>query len=415
MNRVQRIAANPSVQKALGNLRQGVDEVVDRIVQIQQIPSPTFEEQQRAAFLAGQFREMGLVDVHQDDLYNVYGRFPGQGRTGEAAPTNRPAHTDASNENASERLNGTAARVVVSAHLDTVFPAGTDLTVRRENAHVYGPGIGDNSTGLAGLLTLAQMLGRYEMKPERDIWFVANVGEEGLGDLRGMRRVVERFGGAARYIVVEGGLFGQIFHRGIAVRRYRITARTPGGHSWGSFGHASAIHELARLVVAIDHLDTPSSPKTTYNIGIIEGGRSVNTIAERASLLLDLRSESSDALAQLVAKVERLVAKLAKRPEVTVEMEMIGNRPLGAIPADAPLVSWAYAALRAAGQKQIEFVAGSTDANAPLSKGYEAVCIGLARASNTHRLDEYVDTRYLADGLTQLLLLTLAAADFGEA
>lgn len=382
---IETVAQNGRVQAALAHFSATVPHLVDQSIVIQQIPAPTFAEAARAAYLEGRFGEVGLVDVQRDGLNNVYGRFPG-----------------------SDSLN--KAPVIISAHSDTVFPAGTDLTVRRDGHLIHGPGIGDNSTGVAGLLVLAETLRVQAIRPLADIWFVANVGEEGLGDLRGMRAVVERFGGHAIYLVVEGGLFGQISHQAIGVHRYEITIHTPGGHSWGNFGQRSAIHELGRLIAAIDKIQLPLKPKTTYNVGVIEGGTSVNTIAQTARMLLDLRSEDPHRLSILVSEVERLVINRQRLRDVAVEMKQIGNRPPGQISRDTPLVQQAATALRFVGSTKVNFIASSTDANVPLSQGYAAVCIGLTESGNAHRLDEYMDSTCLAKGMSQLLLLALSAA-----
>jgi acetylornithine deacetylase/succinyl-diaminopimelate desuccinylase-like protein len=249
MTSISHIATLPTVQAALKAFEENLAQIVELAIAIQQIPAPTFAEATRANFIQQQFTAVGLQDVFQDELCNVYGRYPSTN------PTHPP--------------------IIISAHNDTVFPADTDLTIRREGGLVYGPGIADNSTGVAGIITLAQTLRDFAFVLSADIWFVANVGEEGLGDLRGMRAVVARFGGEATYLIVEGGLFGQISHRGIGVKRFKVTAETPGGHSWGNFGARNAIHELARIVVGIDRLAVPKTPKTTYNVGVIEGGTSV--------------------------------------------------------------------------------------------------------------------------------------------
>ncbi len=382
---IETVAQNGRVQVALTHFPEQVPQLIEQAIDIQQIPAPTFAEAKRAAYLEQRFAEVGLVDVVQDELHNVYGRFPGR------QPNNY-------------------APLIISAHSDTVFPAETDLTTKRQGNLIYGPGIGDNSTGVAGLLVLAEALKLHEIRPLADIWFVANVGEEGLGNLRGMWAVVERFGGEAIYLVVEGGLYGQISHQAIGVQRYEISISTPGGHSWGNFGQASAIHELGRLITAIDKLHVPVRPKTTYNVGIIEGGTSINTIAQTAKMLLDLRSEEPERLNILVEEVEKLVSVRHKPPKVTVQMTQIGNRPAGQLSREAPLVQNAVAALRQSGCEKISFIASSTDANVPLSQGFTAVCIGLTESSNAHRLDEYMDTTYLAAGMQQLLLLALSAA-----
>ncbi|MBX3058018.1 MAG: M20/M25/M40 family metallo-hydrolase [Anaerolineae bacterium] len=384
MSSIPTLAAHPLIKPLLAAFHPMRDQVVDLAMAIQQIPAPTFAEAARAAFIGQQFTAVPLQDVFQDELHNVYGRLPS--------------------------TNPTQPPVIISAHSDTVFPIETDLTVRRDGRYVYGPGIADNSTGVAGIITLAKVLQDAALNLPADLWFVSNVGEEGLGDLRGMRAVVERFGARATYIVVEGGLYGQVSHQGIGVRRFKLTVETPGGHSWGNFGARSAVHELARLIVAIDRLVVPKTPKTTYNVGVIEGGTSINTVAQSASGLLDLRSESPAELESLVTAVSQIIEQANKRKDVRVRMELIGNRPAGLLPADAPLVQAAVAALQAVGCAHPRLIASSTDANVPLSEGYTAVCIGLAESHHAHRLDEYLDPHHLPNGLGQLLLLTLEAA-----
>ena len=388
MNFIERIAQKAPVQAALNDLAAQMEQIVETAVAIQQIPAPTFAEAKRAVFIEKEFKSMGLVDVGQDELWNVYGRYPAQ------TPT-RPS-------------------VIISAHSDTVFPIETDLTVKHNGKTVYGPGVGDNSTGVAGLLHLAQTYIAHQLPTAADIWFVANVGEEGLGDLRGMRAVVKRFGEDAVYIVLEGGLYGQISHQAIGVRRFRIEVTTAGGHSWGNFGQKSAIHELAHLITAIDRLVVPEFPKTTYNVGMITGGTSINTIAASASFLLDLRSEHPALLAELETAVAKIVDdahhRLSASGDCAITMTQIGNRPAGSIPRSHLLVQWAEDALRFVGCQHIAYIAGSTDANIPLSLGVTAVCVGLAQSGNAHRLDEFIDITHLVDGMQQLLLLSLAAA-----
>lgn len=374
----------PAVKAIWSAWSNDIEPVLSRAIAVQQIPAPTFAESARGDFVAGEMRQAGLEDVTVDAVGNVLGRRPGR------SPVLRP--------------------VIVSAHLDTVFPDGTDLSVRRVGERLYGPGIGDNSLGVAGLLTLATALEESGLQAEADIWIVTNVGEEGLGDLRGMRAIADRFGGEAVYIVVEGGLFGQLFYRAIGVRRFRITVEAPGGHSWGSFGQASAVHVLGRIIADITDLNVPKRPKTTYNVGVIEGGTTINSIAQSASLQLDLRSESAPVLTELVTAVHDIAARHASS-DVVVELQVIGDRPPGAASRRSPLVRLAAAALKASGVRRIAYVSGSTDANVPLSRGWPAVCIGLTRAGNTHRRDEYIETGPLAAGLRQLLLLTLAAAE----
>jgi len=390
MKSITELSRKPEIRAALAAYQERLDEIVEQAITIQQIPAPTLEEEGRARFFEEQFKAHGLVDVSRDALNNVYGRLPG------TAPTLPP--------------------VVVSAHLDTVFPMNTDLTIRREGSLIYGPGIGDNSTGLVGLLQTAQAIRDNRLAHAADIHFVANVCEEGLGDLRGMRAVVDRFGGEASYIVVEGGLYGKLIHQAVGVRRYRIQVSAPGGHSWGGFGAASAIHVLGHLIVDIDSIAVPTIPKTTYNVGIIQGGISINTIANSAELWLDLRSEGAAALEQLVKDVEVLVRARNRKYDlegdaVEIKLHQVGDRPAGSISRQSPLVAAAEAALWAVGSEEVHYIVSSTDANIPLSRGYQAVCLGLTHSGNSHRPDEFMDKTNLPAGLGQLLLVTLAAAE----
>lgn len=359
------------------------DRVLELACAIQQIPAPTFHEQQRAGFIHRQFQALGLSDVETDDLGNVYARQPGQ---------------------------GSAAPVLVTAHTDTVFPAHTPLTLNREADRIHGPGIGDNALGVAGLFGVAWMLA--EAAAPGDIWLVANVGEEGLGDLHGMRRVIERLGDRVKAtIVLEGMALGHIYHSGIGVRRYRFTAVAEGGHSWLNFGRTSAIHTLLRFGADLTQLTVPAQPKTTFNIGTMTGGTSINTIAREASLDLDLRSETPAALNDLDAQVQalhRTHQRAAGAAGAQLILECIGDRPSGQLPRDHALVQIAAQALEAAGVTPV-FDTGSTDANIPLSQQRPCVCIGLTHGSNAHRPDEYIETGPLAQGLQALRDTVLGA------
>jgi tripeptide aminopeptidase len=355
-----------------------VARVLDLAVTIQQIPAPPFGEAQRAAFIHERFHVEGLQEVSSDDLGNVYGCLPG---------------------------NGTVRPLVISAHLDTVFPFDTDLQIKREADKIFGPGIGDNSLGLAGLFGLAWALRQNQAGKgllPGDVWFVANVGEEGLGDLRGMRAVVDRFGAnVLAYLVLEGLALGQVYHRALGVRRYRITVRTAGGHSWVDYGRPSAIHELAALIIKLIALPVPARPRSSLNIGVIAGGTSVNTIAPDAHLELDLRSEGTAALASLTRRVEAIVST-AEKPGVQVSLELIGQRPAGKIPASHPLVRLVRRVLHAQGL-QPNLTVGSTDANLPLSLGLPAVTMGLSTGFGAHTANEYVSTQPLFQGLAQVV------------
>jgi len=352
-----------------------VNRVVERAIQIQQIPAPTFHEQKRAEFVYELFSTEGLEDHSLDETGNVFGRWKGQG-------AGKP--------------------LIVSAHLDTVFPTETALRVTRGADLVHGPGLGDNSLGVAALFGLLWSLRERGIQPRGDIWFVANVCEEGLGDLRGMKAVVDRFGADVHaYLVLEGLALGHVYHRAIGVKRFRVTASTSGGHSWSDYGQPSAVHELAKLVVELASLSLPTYPRTTMNVGRISGGTSVNVIASEASLDLDLRSESQGSLTALVSAVKQLIEK-ANKPGVSVESQVIGQRPAGEIAASHPLVTLAKECLKELGL-EAGLISGSTDANVPLSKGYPAIVLGITTGGSAHTVHEYINTKPIAQGIEQLV------------
>ena len=390
---MQALANYPAVLQAAHQMGQAADALVSLCIAIQQIPAPTGAEQLRAAWVADQLDKLGLVDMVIDPaLHNVYGRWPGQ--------THSPA-------------------LLISAHTDTVFGFDTDLSVTRQDAQgrIYGPGIGDNAMGVAALIGLVQTLRRLPPPPV-DIWFAANSREEGLGDLTGMRGVVEALAprlGAC--IVIEGMGLGRVVHRGLGSRRYRIHVTAPGGHSWSDFGTASAVHVLAQIAADLTHLHPPEDPRTTFNIGRLEGGTSVNTIAQSGWLELDLRSEDPVTLAQIVDETHRIVGGYQtlrwERRGVKVRLEPIGDRPSGGIPADHPLVLAALESLTMVGYPHPpDLRISSTDANVPLSQGIPAVCVGVAEGGNAHRLQEWIGVDRLALGMAHLLLLTWRAGEW---
>jgi tripeptide aminopeptidase len=352
-----------------------VNRVIELAIQIQQVPAPTFQEQKRAEFVRDRFVAEGLDDICIDETGNVFARLTS---------------------------NGTKKPLIVSAHLDTVFPMETNLRATRGSDLIHGPGLGDNSLGVAALFGLLWSLRERQIQPRGDIWFVANVCEEGLGDLRGMKAVVDRFEeNVHAYLILEGLALGHVYHRAVGVKRYRVTARTSGGHSWSDYGQPSAVHELAKLVVELASLSLPTHPRTTMNVGRISGGTSVNVIASEASLDLDLRSEGQESLLALVGAVERLIQK-ANRAGVSVEVQVIGQRPAGEISINHPLVLLAKNCLFEVGL-DAGLISGSTDANVPLSKGYPAIVVGITTGGSAHTIHEYINTKPIAQGMEQLV------------
>jgi acetylornithine deacetylase/succinyl-diaminopimelate desuccinylase-like protein len=360
-------------------MNEFANRLIDLAIEIQQIPAPTFEEAKRARFVRKLFIKEKLQDVSIDKTGNVYGLLPkAQDQKSDAKP------------------------LIISAHMDTVFPPESDLSITRQSDRVCGPGLGDNSLGVAALFGLIWMLRERNIELGGDVWFVANVCEEGLGDLRGMKAVVDRFGAAVRaYLVIEGLALGHIYHRAVGVKRYRVTARTTGGHSWSDYGKPSAIHELSKLVVKLASLELPDQPRTTMNVGKIAGGTSVNVIASEAMLDLDLRSEERQPLIQLVSAAEKLV-QAANRQGVHIEAQVIGERPVGEMAVNHPLVKRAEACLHEQGL-EAALISGSTDANVPLSMGYPAIVLGVTTGGGAHTMREYINTAPVAQGMEQLL------------
>ena len=359
--------------------------VLDLALQIQQIPAPTWSEEARAHHVAEHLRALGAEQVEIDALYNVTAKISGK--------------------------RNDMAGVLVSAHTDTVFPLETDLSIRHEGNRIYGAGLGDNSLGVAGMLGVIQLLRAHNITPECPVWITANSREEGLGDLEGIRAVIERLGDQIQCVInIEGMAFGTIFKAGIASKRLKIEVTAEGGHSWHQHGQASAVHQLVQLATQITYLHPPSQPKTTLNIGIIEGGHSINSIATHASLWLDLRSAGLTALRSLEAQVLQLIEARRRRGE-QIKCHVVGNRPAGSIREDHPLVVGAMESLACyniAGVYQV----GSTDGNIPLSKGIPTVTIGIGNGANSHRTDEYIEIDAIGQGTHHVFILLLATCHY---
>lgn len=347
--------------------------LLDRCAAIQSISSPTFAEGERAAAMLGYFQAAGLRDVEVDAIGNVYGR----------------------------RGNGLTSPIVLAAHLDSVFPLDTDLHIIRNRERWAGPGIGDNALGLAALVELASDLSDPE--PPRPVWLVCTVGEEGLGNLRGMARVVDRYGALpAAYIAVEGMSLGHVYTRALPIRRYRIQVDTPGGHAWIHAGRPSALHQLLRIGGCLLDTPLPSEPKTSLNIGALGGGTAVNALAGHAWMEVEIRSEGTRELVELAEGVEKLLQ--GPWPENTeVAAELVGTRPGGQIADDHPLVRAACRSYEQACGRKARLTCGSTDASLPLSLGYPAICVGVTTGSNAHTLMESIELQPLACGYASLL------------
>lgn len=349
-----------------------LERILRRTLDIQAIPSPTFDEGERAAFMEAHFRLLALEDVTVDPSGNVLGRLGDP-----AAPT-----------------------LVVSAHLDSVFTRSEVIPARRTEDRLSGPGIGDNALGLAALLELAHDL--RDVPSPACTWLAATTGEEGLGNLRGMFALVEAFGRRARaYVVVEGMALGNIYHRGLPARRLRLWVRTRGGHSWTHAGRPSAVHELIRVSHHLLQLPLPATPRTTLNLGRLSGGSAINVVASEAFVEIDLRSEDERTVAGLEATVLQ-TAESHATADIRVEAQTIGTRPGGGIAVDHPLVAAAVSSLRTQGI-EAGLGAGSTDASAPLSLGLPAVCLGITRGSMAHSQEESIEIPPVRQGYAALL------------
>jgi tripeptide aminopeptidase len=381
------ILASPERIEAVRAAAEAVTpDVLELTALISAVPSPTGEEAAKSLLVERLFATAGLA-TERDAIGDVVGVIPGRqsSRTG-------------------------TSKLVVAAHIDTVFPIGTPLEIKRTSGRLTGPGVGDNSVAVAAAIKLADLLRIAGEVPAVDLLLTGNVGEEGLGNLRGIREVLTSRSDIGAVVALEGHNLGRVTHVAVGSRRFRISVKGPGGHSWGDFGRPNAIHGLSKLIAELDAIPLPRSPKTTLNVGMISGGVSVNTIAPEASCLLDLRSIDESALRRLSDRVTRLVDRSNRGNAVEYTAESIGERPAGVVAVDSPIVQIAANTLAALGLEP-SFDASSTDANVPIAAGIPAVCVGLTTGGNVHRTDEYIDLDPVPMGITQLALLTLALAE----
>jgi len=385
-----RLMAEPGVKAALDAIRRNEPQIVEEQVRLCEIEAPPFKEGKRAAALRAMFAALGLKNVRIDAAGNVLGERPGAS----ASP-----------------------HVVFSAHLDTVFPEGTNVRTSREGPILKGPGIGDDCRGLAVLIGVIRAMNDGRLQTPGTITFVGTVGEEGLGDLRGVKHLFQQElkGKVDRFVSVDGAGLG-ITHTAVGSRRYRVAYKGPGGHSYGAFGLANPIHALGRAIAKIADLQVPKEPKTTFNVGRIGGGTSVNSIAFEAWMEIDLRSADKAALTALDATViKALDEALAEendrwggRGRLTLDRKLVGDRPGGQVPVDAPIIAAAVSVTQALGLKAT-LDEGSTDSNIPISLGIPAVTIdGGGSGKGAHSLDEQFDTTNSWQGTARALLLALA-------
>jgi tripeptide aminopeptidase len=388
------LMASDAYRRAVATLTAEHERTVADIIALTQIPSPPFQEAERGRAYEGMLRAHGLADVETDEVGNVMGIRAGAG-------------------------NGPL--IVVAAHLDTVFPAGTDVTVRREGTKLFAPGVGDDTRSLAVLLAYMRALDAAGIRTQSDILFVGDVGEEGLGDLRGIRHLFTKGKYRERikaFITVDSPEMDKIAVGGIGSKRYRVTFKGPGGHSFGAFGIVNPMYAMAQAMQELAKTKVPDRPRTTFAVTVTGGGTSINAIPNEVWMDVDMRSQSADELARLEAHFEAVVraavtaenaARSTRTGSITAELKLVGDRPAGETETDSELVRLATSAIAAHGfTPSHEF--SSTDANIPMSLGIPAIKMGSGGSGGrAHSLEEWIDVeptasvRGMAAGLTAIL------------
>ncbi|MCB1511618.1 MAG: M20/M25/M40 family metallo-hydrolase [Hyphomicrobiaceae bacterium] len=398
-NEVAKITAHPAFKAAVDILDAEHDRTVADIITLTEIPSPPFKEHERAAAYLEMLRAHGLDEVEQDEIGNVMGVRRGIG-------------------------NGPL--VVVAAHLDTVFPEGTDVTVRREGTKLFAPGVGDDTRSLAVLLAFLRAMDAAGIRTRNDILVVGDVGEEGRGDLRGVRHLFTK--GRYRdkieaFITVDSPQMEKIVVGGVGSKRYSVRFKGPGGHSFAAFGIVNPMYAMAQAIVELGRIQVPKVPNTTFCASIVGGGTSINAIPEEAWVDIDLRSESADELAKLDNRFREIVAAAVEQEnatrstsqgEITLEIETVGDRPAGSTSLNSDIVQYATAALQAYGFAP-SHTASSTDANIPMSLGIPAIKIGSGGTGGRgHSIAEWIDVEKSASvkGMSAGLATILAVAGF---
>jgi acetylornithine deacetylase/succinyl-diaminopimelate desuccinylase-like protein len=384
------VSGNAQVKKALDFIKQDEAKTLAEQKEIVQIPAPPFKEEVRAADFRKRLQALGFKEARIDSEGNVI---------------------------AVRRGSGSGPKLVLSAHLDTVFPEGTDVTVKERDGKLFAPGIGDDSRGLAELLSLVRALNATGIKTVGDIWFVGTVGEEGLGDLRGVKALFRDNKDVDGFISIDGGTPERVTFLAVGSHRYRVTFKGPGGHSFGAFGRASAIHAMGRAIAKIGDVQTPKQPKTTFTVGTVKGGTSVNAIAGDAVMEVDMRSVENAPLNKVDADIQKAIkdavaeenARWGAKDAITADIKLVGDRPAGVQSPNSPMVHAAVLGVSAVGFKPILDQAASTDSNAPISLGIPAVTIGRGgRNDNAHALNESFDPKDAYLGVQKNLLTVLS-------
>ncbi len=390
---IKNLNKNESVRNALAQAVEQQELRVKEQCDLTLVPSPPFGEEKRADYFAKLLVDAGLDNVHKDAIGNVIGRHKG---------------------------TGDGPVLVIGAHLDTVFPAGTPIALKQEGTVYYAPGISDDAAGLASLLQVVRSIKDNGIRTIGDIVFVGTLGEEGNGDLRGSKALWNAPNDYDGMLAIDSANPRRITRGGVGSKRYRITFRSAGGHSLHHFGLVgSAIHAMARAIYKLDNIEAPTDPKCTFNVGVVKGGTSVNAIASEASLELDVRSFEQDSLVKFVAQILPLFGeaveeenarwKLDDKGKVSVEIETIGDRPAGTSPDDSPVIQAAFGSLKALGLELEKYTFAATDQNVPLARGIPATTLGAGGVENfNHSVAEWWDAKDAFIG-PQLAILTALA------
>jgi acetylornithine deacetylase/succinyl-diaminopimelate desuccinylase-like protein len=394
---VEKIYANPTVQKGMAFIKADEAKTVEDLITICEIPAPPFKEKVRAEYYMKRLQELGLKDVKMDSEGNVFGVRSGTGK---------------------------GPILLVAAHLDTVFPEGTDVTVKKdEDGILHAPGIGDDTAALASLLSIIRAFQDTGIKTVGDIIFCGDVGEEGLGDLRGVKALFGNNKNIDGFISIEPGSPDRITYLATGSHRYEVTFKGPGGHSFGAFGTPSPIHAMGRAIAKIAEIQVPQEPKTTFTVGVVNGGTSVNSIAEQCMMQVDMRSNDEEQVLRTEVLFKAAVYEAldeenqrwnSDKGTIVADMKMVGDRPAGSQDENSPIIQTKWAASEVMGETPQLSGPSSTDSNFPISIGVPAITIGCGGSSgNSHAPTEWFNPKDYYKGAQNnfLTILTLVGVD----
>jgi acetylornithine deacetylase/succinyl-diaminopimelate desuccinylase-like protein len=394
---VPKVLGSARFQEAKAFIRSDHERFVKELIALTEIPAPPFKEERRAGAYLAMLQQHGLSEVQRDEEGNVMGLRRGAGG---------------------------GPMLAVLAHLDTVFPEGTDVKVRRDGTRLMAPGIGDDTRALALMLSVIRAMNAAKLETRSDILFVGNVGEEGEGDLRGVKYLLRKGKYKDRirqFLAIDGGEQGTITRGGLGSKRYRVTFKGPGGHSYGAFGLVNPAYAMAAAIARFSDVQVPSSPRTTFNVGVVSGGTSVNSIPSEVSMDVDIRSEACAELAKVEATFLSIVqgaiddenrARSVREGRIAAERKVIGERPCGETSMDAPILKTTAAVVRAFGLNP-SYNISSTDSNIPMSMGIPALTIGRGGpGGRAHSPDEWTDVAPagIAESVEVALAIILALA-----